>query len=310
MKKYPRKKFVSAPQPVYNIIVNRRAAGFSEKHLQDLTTRLSKGRIKVFVHEPETAEDTVRRVKWLTNKKPGAFIACGGDGTINLIARLLIRRTIALGIYPMGRFNNIYRSLFGEPDLTEAREHITARKIRKIDYAYAARHFFIGSLSIGLLPEMMSLLQKRKTPRFAISWSRLASQASAGINVTPTSIKVDAFGFQLNAQTISINLLSHSLGLPVTPASICDDGKGEITFDTGPDRAIMSSYIRHLYKKKFVYSDDIRMFRGQKIALKPMNRRRLLVDGELIECGQPELNVDIYRQRIRILHRQGEKAKL
>jgi diacylglycerol kinase family enzyme len=309
MRKYYRKSHRKSSAPIYNVIINRQAADYSEKRARQITDYLSQKRIKFYCHEPSSSEDTVRLVKWLIGKKPRGIIAGGGDGTVNLIGRHLIRRTIGLGIYPLGRFNNIYRSLYGDPDSDEAMAHIASGKTKRIDYAAAARYFFIGSLSIGLLPEMTELLKDRKPPRFSISWSRLASRAAAAVKVEATSIKVDAFGFQFTPQTISINLLGYTLGLTVTPASICDDGKGEITFDIGPNKAIMSSYIRRLNNHKYVYADDIRMFRGQKIALKPLLGRKLLIDGDLIECRYPELNIEVFPQRIRIMHHQGEKSR-
>ena len=170
----------------------------------------------------------------------------------------------------------------------------------------AERYFFIGSLGIGLVPEMMEILRTKKTPRFAIGWSRLASQAAAGVNVKETSIKVDAFAFDLSPQTININLLPNTVGLPMTPSSVPDDGKCEIVFDTGLDKAIMSNYIRQIFKKKYLYAEEVRMFRGERIALKPMLNRKLYIDGELVTCKFDELNIETHNSRIRILHKQGK----
>ncbi len=309
MQKYHKKRHYRPRQSVYNIIVNKQASDFSENAVESLKKSIIDADSQYFIDAPDSIGEAIQSVKQNIQKKPAGIIVCGGDGTVSQVARHLIRRLTPMGILPMGRFNDIYRSLYGKPDHNKAIEHILSGRSKKIDYAIASGIFFIGSLSFGLLPEMAEAIQNKKPPRFAIGWSRLASRASADLEPKEISIKVDAFAFNFSPRSISINLLPYSMGLRISPSSQISDGKYEISFDTGHDKAIMSNYIRQIFKGKYMYSDDIRMFRGERIALSPIKQCDILVDGELHEVNMPKMDVEIFPNRIRVMHADGNREK-
>lgn len=288
------------PRPVFNIIVNPKAALYSKDKIKFLIDEITRANCRYYLSEPDSAKSTVFLIKRILTKRPSGIIVCGGDSTVNLIARNIIRRTICLGIYPLGRFNNIYRSIYGDPDHKKAARHILSGQDRRIDYGVASGYFFLGSVALGLVPELVELLSKKNTPRFAIGWSRLAAQAAAATSIKPLSVKVDAFGFELSPQIVSINLLSHSVGLPLVPASVDDDGRCEVVFDVGQSKAIMSQYIRQIYRGKYIYSDEVRLFRGEKITVSPVLGRKLYIDGEIIRHRVPELRIRTFPRKIRV----------
>ncbi|MCX6826261.1 MAG: diacylglycerol kinase family protein [candidate division Zixibacteria bacterium] len=239
----------------------------------------------------------------LNHRRPTGIIACGGDGTVSTVAQHLIRRFTGLGIFPLGRFNNIYRSLYGEPDIARATEHILSHQSRRIDHGLASGRFFLGSIGLGLIPELFEIISHKGMPHFAISLSRYAAQAAAAVTPMPLSVKIDAFQFDLTPLIININLLPYSIGLPLTPSSIDDDGKGEVIFDFKQGKSILSSFIRHLYKRKYIYSDEIRMFRGERISISPVLGKKLYIDGEIIEHQSPTLDIEIFEKKIIIFQK-------
>lgn len=301
-----RKKYFQKPRsrtnPIYNIVTNRSTPDYSPKKIQFLINEIERSGGRYFITEPESSDELVTKVKHIINKKPDGLIVCGGDGTVNLVARYLARRMIRLGIIPMGRFNNIYRSLYGPPDFKNAVEHIISGGEKKIDSATVSGHFFLGSIGLGLLPEMFRILENKRTPYFGIGWSRLAAEASAAVKTRQMTLKMDEFQFDLSPLTLSFNLLPYSLGLPLTPASLVDDGKCEIVFDVDQSKVMMSRFIRAIFRRKYIYSDEIRMFRGRRISLSPVEGETMYIDGELIPCPASELNIEIQEKRIRIFH--------
>ena len=81
---------------------------------------------------------------------------------------------------------------------------------------------------------------------------------------------------------------------------ISDDGKCEVSFDIGEGQAIMSSYIRQIYKKKFIYSDEIRLYRGERVSISSVKDSKIYIDGELITMSEPELKIETFSQKVRI----------
>ncbi len=292
-------------QSPFYLLINPSAAGFSRKKIDYLTNEL-KGAGKQFHSVDITSFDqALVQLKGIVQRHPEAIIACGGDGTVNLAAQTLIRRTTGLGIFPLGRFNNIYFSLHGKPNLSRSVEHILSGQSKKIDHGLASGRFFLGSVGLGLIPEIFEHINKGRVPRFGLGWSRLAAQSAAAVSAKEVSIKIDSFRFDLMPRLLNINLLPYSVGLPIAPACIDDDGKGEVIFDIGHDKAILSSFIRMIYKKKYIYSDEIRMFRGSKITISPIPRSKLYIDGEIVEHPLDVLEIEFFEKKIRILHSSG-----
>ena len=286
---------------VYNIIVNPTAHDYKKQHVDYLIDRIKKAQCAYFIAEPDSVKTATYHLRNILGKRPYGIIACGGDSTVNLVARHLIRRRSSLGILPLGRFNNIYRSLYGEPDIKSAVDHILSRKNKIIDGAMASGRFFLGSIGFGFVPEMYEILSHKRTPKFSVSWSRAASAASSLVVPAPLTIKIDAFQFECAPLILNINLLPHVVGLPLVPEAIPDDGKCEVIFDMGEAKAILSRYVRRIFKNRYLYSDEIRMFRGNRITIFPARGRKMYIDGEIVECREDIISVDILEKRIRIL---------
>ncbi len=227
-------------------------------------------------------------------------MACGGDGTSNLTARAAIEANLPLGILPMGRFNNIATSLGLTGGMRQAIDKIISRAYRNVDSGMAAGQLFIGSVGLGLIPRMARLLEQRSEPRYGIGWSRLASQAVTEPTAAKTIVKVDSFRFEIAPTILNINLLPYALGLPLTPASLFDDGRAEVVFDVDASPAELSSFIRQTFQRKHIYGQSVRLFRGSVITLQNVRNRALYLDGELLDVPASIVEIEIAEKRLKI----------
>jgi diacylglycerol kinase family enzyme len=301
------KKGRQQTRPTYGVLVNPQAANYSEKEIDRLITRLAREKANWHVIKTTVTREAIFQIKKLLQRRPAGIIACGGDGTVNLAARNLIRRYCALGIYPMGKFNNIYTSLLGNPNFGDAIEHIFSGKHVKVDYGVAGNKFFLGSVGFGLVPQIQDLLKDRRIPRFAIGWSRLASQAAAAVEPRRLSLTIDEFKFDITPLILNINLLRNSAGLPLAPLSLEGDGCGEVIFDPETGKAIISSFVRKIFKKKYLYGDEIRMYRGKNIIVTSVAGTKMYLDGENWEMKDAAVEIEIFSSKIRVCKKTGEK---
>ncbi len=76
-------------------------------------------------------------------------IACGGDGTVNMVASLLVHTKIALGILPLGSGNGLARSNGIPMDLMKALDVIVKGKTELIDSGTINTHPFFCTAGIG-----------------------------------------------------------------------------------------------------------------------------------------------------------------
>jgi diacylglycerol kinase family enzyme len=227
-------------------------------------------------------------------------VACGGDGTFNLVARAALRADIPVGCLPLGRFNNIARSLNPTADPDKAIEKIISRGYRTIDTATAAGLPFFGSVGLGFVAKLLEQLQKQDVPRLSFGWSQLGARAASEVRLKRTILKVDAFRFEIRPIILSINLLSYSAGLPLTPASIPDDGLAEVVFDQGNNAGSFSAFTRLTLRKKYLYGDDVRLYRGRAITCQSVKGSTLYLDGELIELPDDTLEIRISDKKLHV----------
>jgi diacylglycerol kinase family enzyme len=204
-----------------------------------------------------------------------------------------MKAELPVGCLPLGRTNNIARFLYGTPDPAIATKRILAGSYRPIDTGTAAGQPFFGSVGVGFVARLAEELASDSPPRFALSWSKLGSRVAASVPVQKTVLKVDAFRFETTPVILNVNLLPYSVGLPLSPASLADDGHAEVIFDNGDNIGNFSAFVRQVFKGKYTYGDEIRLYRGQIILWQAMKGRTLYLDGELLEIPTDTVEIRV-----------------
>ena len=278
---------------------NSQATAFKPETVTKFVAELEAKGFAVKRVAPTSAHDMTISASDARTARPWALVAAGGDGAVNLVARTLVGSPIRLGILPLGKCNNIFRSLVGEPSPAAALKVISEGGARMIDCGKVAGQPFFGSIALGLLPQMAEELKGRALPKLGLGWSHLASRASASVRRERTGIKIDSMKFEASPLTLSVNLLPYSVSLQLAPSAILDDQRFEITIDNETSSEPLSKFIRAVFKKKYIYHDEIRVFRGQEISLGPVKGRTLYLDGELITIPTNTIDVTFYPTRLR-----------
>jgi diacylglycerol kinase (ATP) len=76
-----------------------------------------------------TGENDEQLISELIGKfKPDVLVACGGDGTVQLVAKILIDKDILLGILPLGSANGLAKALNVPDKIDEALDLIVRNK--------------------------------------------------------------------------------------------------------------------------------------------------------------------------------------
>jgi diacylglycerol kinase family enzyme len=295
--------------------VNKKAANYDPALVTKLIAAIKKTSDYFTIYEPVSAGELVEKAEmvcglshrprplpeYLVQRgKVTALVAAGGDGTCNLLARVALAADLPLGVLPMGRFNNIARSLYGSVEADDAIGKILKKGYRRIDAAMISGHLVIGSLGLGLIPELARLLAATKTPRFGFRWSQLGTKAVSATQMKKMTIKVDSFRFDLRPTILNVNLLPYTAGLPLSPASIFDDRQVETIFDVGNDAQEWSSFIRSIFKKKYVYGNQVRLFRGQSVTIQPIEGQTVYIDGELITLPTSVAEIQVGEKQLKV----------
>ncbi len=229
-----------------------------------------------------------------------SLVAAGGDGTFNLVARAALRADIPLGLLPMGRFNNIGRSLFSDLSVSASINRIMSEGTRPLDVGVVNGQLFFGSIGIGLIPRLAATLAEQKTPRFGLSWGRMVSHIAGEIKTSDLLVKLDSFRFEISPRLLNVNLLSRSSGLNLSPASLSDDNRVEVIFDFAASQRELGAYARQVFAGKFIYGSTVRLFRGAVVTIEPVLEQTMYLDGELIVLPTNTIDIKINEKQLKV----------
>ncbi|MDZ4723247.1 MAG: diacylglycerol kinase family protein [candidate division Zixibacteria bacterium] len=311
---FKRRKRISGKSH-FCLLVNKKSAEYDPKAITKLTTAIKEQGGFYTITEPETAGELLEHAHAAASNKlqelPGdaskwgkitALIACGGDGTVNLAARAALEHDMPIGILPLGRWNNIARSLYSDRSTDKVITQILSGKTRMADSAVASGQPFFGSIGLGFVPLFAEEFSQRKFPRlFNFGWASLGSQIASKVKAEAMTIKVDSFRFEVTPIMININLVPYTVGLPMSPVSLTDDGSAEVIFDYGNHADEFSAYTRKIAKGEYVYGNIIRLYRGKVITCQPTKGKTLYLDGELIILPNNSLEVSMAPKQLTVL---------
>ncbi|MEW5795940.1 MAG: diacylglycerol kinase family protein [Candidatus Zixiibacteriota bacterium] len=311
-----RKRQRRVPSGHYALLVNRRASNYEPKAVEKLVASIRAAGQSYTIYEPETAVDLLRQAEVAAGQRQAsaayprpyerggkvtALVACGGDGTFNLVARVGQKADLPVGQLPLGKTNNVALSFYGTSEPSQAIKNILSSGARATNVGLAGNLPFFGSVGLGFAPKFIEELAKRPLPRFTMGWSQLGAKVAAQVTLARTVVKVDAFRFEIQPIILNVNILSHSMGLPLTLSSVPDDGQIELVFDAGLQAGHFSSFTRLIRKKQYLYSDEFRLFRGREISVEPVAGRMMYLDGELIELPTDLLEIRIDGKKLQVL---------
>lgn len=122
--------------------------------------RLTKGFFEHYF-EPEEFIISVRKTVYKKHAIPLAkqamkdgvevVVACGGDGTINEIASVLVGSHVKLGIIPIGSGNGLASNLKISKNITKAMMSIKVGKTIQIDVGSVNGTYFLATLVLVLM---------------------------------------------------------------------------------------------------------------------------------------------------------------
>ncbi|MBD3332981.1 hypothetical protein GF356_09020 [candidate division GN15 bacterium] len=314
----PRSRRQKERQAHYCLLVNTASTRYSAAAIKKLTDRIRSEGKYFSVLEPDSALAMAEEAEKVAGLAPGgqkalpqfisrrgkvtALVACGGDGTVNLVARAAARAGLPVGILPLGRYNNFARSVLSSLDREQAASAILGRKYTKVDYAVAAGLPVFGSLGLGFVPELARALEGRKPPRLAWGWGQLGSKTAESTDRRAYTVQLDSYRFEVSSRMIMVNLQPWALGLNISPISLCDDKQLEVQFDVLESPKLLGDYLRLTSRNRYLYRSDIRQYRGRQLTISPVQDQTLYLDGELLDLPTNILEVRFADDQLRVFY--------
>ncbi len=234
--------------------------------------------------------------------KTNIIVACGGDGTINEVARNIVGSNITLGIVPMGSGNGLASHLKISKNIIEALNILKKHKIIKIDVGKINHDYFFSNTGVAfdvVFAKNYNSINKRGIIAYAYSF------IISLFNFKYLDVKI--YGEKMNQFSKPFLLLvsnSNELGynMSLTPKASLIDGKLDfILVDKMNWFKILSFLLMTLFRFNPCF-EQIKRSKIQKLEILSSSKELIYqIDGELVDKRTKHINISVLNRKLKVI---------
>lgn len=282
-------------------IINPKSGTVSKKNLPELalnTLDLKKYE-PVFYFTREAGHATRLALKCLANdiKK---IIAVGGDGTVNEVAKVLVKTKASLGVIPGGSGNGLARYLRLPLKLNDAIAMLNNCEESMIDYGTINEQPFFCTCGVGFDAHIGNKFSQNKKRGF---FTYVKETVYAFFHYQPQNykIKIDGEKFRNQAFLVTVaNAGQYGNDAYISPSADIRDGLLDVCIlSPFPKMKVIDLGIR-LFKRTIDKSEYVDVIKGKKISIKRKDKGEVHLDGEPAMMGK-KLKIKVEPLGLRVL---------
>lgn len=233
------------------------------------------------------------------------IVAVGGDGTINEVARGLVRAGKGvLGVLPSGTGNDIIKGFSWKKEVESSIQRLLHGRVREIDYGMVNEYFFLNIASIGL-----DAHAAKEASRF--KWA--GSISSYALGLMSSLFRFKGIPVTVDGKDRRILLLAvgngkyYGGGFPMCIDAVWDDGLFDVVLVDNLKKREMFRLFPSLLKGKHLDKKEVDFSRKDSVTLIVQEPFFLNLDGEIVEMpGNTELHCTLVRNGIKIIDLREE----
>lgn len=266
-------------------IINTRSGNQTEGSLKALIQNSSEElnyEYSIFELKKDFSEDQI--LKAIDEYKPEKLGVAGGDGTINLIAKLIHKTSLPMLIIPTGSANGMASELgIGgriEGILNLLRDGVD----QPIDVLKINGKICIHLADVGLNARIVKRFEE-DPGRGLITYAKYLFREVFLIKQYRFHIRID--GKLLKRKAVSLtfaNASKYGTGAVINPVGIIDDGKFELVIVRPFPRIKLLSIAWKMFTNTLQTSEYVEVHSCSKLQVRSSRRTTLQVDGEI--CGK------------------------
>lgn len=249
-----------------------------------------------------TGQDDVQQIRALLSAyDPEVVMAVGGDGTVNMVARIIAGSKRILGILPAGSGNGLSKDLqIPQNNASLAMERLLHGHVSEMDTLYANQYFFMHLADIGFNAHIVKLFS-RSNSRGLKTYIKFVLKEFFKYPTYHYEVETDNGNFSGNAFMITVaNSNQFGSNLTINPDGNCSDGKFEvIIIKRFPKKQALAVFWR-LLSKKIKFSPYCIILKCTRATVRCAKKRSLQYDGEIARKVR-EVNFKIKHQNLRII---------
>ena len=236
-------------------------------------------------------------------EKADMVVACGGDGTVNEVARGLVETEIPLAIVPLGSGNGIARHFKIPLGISKAVQLIKKNTIAKMDVGVVNGHYFFGNMGCALESHFIRNYQKNGWHGI---WAYVIAFFDAVLSFRHQKIQIE---YQKEIRQISpfVLLVSNTnqqgYDFSLTTQALTDDGQMDLFWMEKSNVFNKTKFFLYALLRKKLTTNAFNLIRLStlRITLLDQDEFCVQVDGESLPVGSNHLEVSVLPKKLNII---------
>ncbi len=233
--------------------------------------------IEFYVLTGENDSESLRH--WIERLQPGTVVAVGGDGTVSLVAKEVLKKDIALGILPAGSANGMARELNIPENINDSLEIIVKGQTKQADVIDVNGHICLHLSDIGLNAQLIKHFEEGK----------LRGKLGYATKVIKTlwtkswmTLKIDVHGKEVTMKALMVvlaNATMYGTGAVINPEGDLYDGKFEVVI---MKRLALSELFKMWVRPQPFNPEKIKSYPATSVSIQTTRKVHFQVDGEYL----------------------------
>ncbi len=256
---------------------------------------------EVIIEFTKSSGDAVSYAHDAISKKVDIVVACGGDGTINEIASVLVNTDIALGIIPRGSGNGLATHFGIKKDLNSALHILKKGYIIQMDVGRIGSKYFFSNCGTGIVAEVIHQYESIPDRKF-YGYLKAGLSSISQISATKAlTIVADDVTYSTKHLFVS-NSSIMGYNLTLTPFASVQDGIFDLVLLPAASTFRFIIFCFFALFKKHQYLKDVKILKAKNIRIITQEKViKLQLDGEAIQLDKKEIEISILPGALKII---------
>ena len=254
------------------------------------------------------AEDLTRLAKKAVGEGVERLLVAGGDGTFHQVEQGLAGTGCAMGLVPLGRGNDLARTLQVPEAVEEAVEFALHEPIASIDVGRVGSFCFAGYCGVGFDSEVAAYLHSGSR----VFKGPMAYPVGVMRNLLfyrSPKVRVEHDGGVIEGSRLFVSIVNcrrFGGGMIIAPDASLTDGLLDLVAVDDISRFELLQLFPKVYKGAHVGHRAVEIVRTEKVHISVDRPMRMFSDGEpMLEVDQQGVTVEIWPEALRVVGRPG-----
>ena len=236
-------------------------------------------------------------------EKADAVVACGGDGTINEIARVLVDKQIPLGIIPIGSGNGIAGHFCIPSNLSDATNIIFKGYSAKIDLGFFDEKYFLGNLGFGIESTFIKNYNKKGLHGF---FAYCIAFFKAIKSFSYPKLKIEWQGNKMEVEPLVLlfsNLNQQGYNFTLTPYAKSNDGNLDMVYIEKSNIIQVLKFLIFIILGKEIKSKEVYRLPFSKMKITNLKEESIEyeIDGEFFKTHKKSLEIRVFSKKLSLI---------